>query len=350
MLLSELLPALSPYGFSSAVVLPRSSKLAPVLEKANITLLFAGKADNAFSVSDILSYLGLFHKKPPDLVVSHGSLSAKLAAKLLSHPCVSVKHCDLPVRHPRLYRALTDATVATSLPCARHLTEEGIFPVACIENGFSPVGAPTEAERETARAALSIPSGAIAIGLCARLAPVKGHETAIRALSLLGEEGRPLRLLFLGDGEERERLRALSRALGVTGQVHFLGFSAETKGFYHALDAHLSCSLASETSSLSLAEGMSAALPTVASDTEGNRARVSGGGLLYPVGDASALAECFRLLLRRRERERLRSAAIYRAAELPSFTETARAYAAVFAALTAKKEKNGCFFHRSMLQ
>lgn len=352
-LLSHLLPALRRYGVSSAVLLPKESKLVSFLEKANITLHFVGSADTSFSVRDTHTLLRFFRRQPPDILVSHGSLSAKMAARAAGIPVIGVKHCDLPVSRPRLYRAFTDLTVATSVPCARHLLDEGVHPVACIENGFAPVGVPTKGERRAARAALGLTEDTVAVGLCGRLAPVKGQETAIRALGLLGEQGRKIRLLFLGVGEDEIRLRTLCANQWVADRVLFLGFSTETRGFYHALDVHLSCSLASETSSLSLAEGMSAALPTLASDTEGNRSRVGDGGLFFPAGDAVALSHRLRLLLHREERERWAKAALARSETLPSFLGTARAYADLFFLLTkkkGKKERNGCIFFHDMLQ
>ncbi len=336
-LLSHLLPALKRYGVSSAVLLPEESKLVSFLEKANLSLHFVGSADRSFSIRDTYALLRFFRRQPPDVLVSHGSLSAKVAARSARIPVIGVKHCDLPVRHPRLYRALTDLTVATSVPCARHLLEAGIHPVTCIENGLAPIGVPTKGERREARAVLGLSEDTVAVGLCGRLSPVKGQETAIHALALLGEEGRKVRLLLLGVGENEVSLRSLCADQGVADRVIFLGFSSDTKGFYHALDVHLSCSLASETSSLSLAEGMSAALPTAASDTEGNRARVGDGGLFFPAGNAEVLSHRLRLLLRESERERMAKAALSRAEALPSFSDTARAYADLFFLLKKKK-------------
>lgn len=351
--LSHLLPSLSSLDVCSKVLLPRDSKLTPLLQKAKIPLLFAGKRDTAFSLSDLIDFSRLLGKDTPDLIVSHGSLSIKAAAALWRIPLVSVKHCDLPVSHPRVYRALTDITVATSLPCAQHLGAQGVKPVVCIENGTSPCPPPSAEERRAARRALGLPHDTIAVGLCGRLSAVKGHEIALHALAALGEEGRRIRLLFLGEGEEEKGLRALASALGIAKRVSFLGYAADTTPFYAALNVHLSCSLGSETSSLSLAEGLHAALPTVASATEGNLARVGDGGLFYPPDDAKALAFCLRTLLDDGERERWKRAAVRRAAALPTWDETAKQYLSLFTLLTKTPKKNGgnsCNFGKSMLQ
>lgn len=351
--LSRLLPCLASLGVSSKVILPKGSKLLPVLREASIPLLFAGRSDTAFAFADLIFFFRMLRKESPDLVLSHGSLSVKGAAALRRIPLVTVKHCDLPVAHPRLYNRLTDATVATSYPCACHLKNQGVSSVYCIENGTCATTPPSAESRRAARATLGIAEGTLAIGLCGRLSAVKGQETALRALSALADEEKRIRLLFLGEGEEEARLRALSLSLGLEDQVSFLGYTPKTAPFYAACDVHLSCSLSSETSSLSLAEGMCAALPTVASATEGNLSRVGDGGLFYPPGDASALAACLRRLFDANEREKWKTAALCRAAALPTWEETANKYRALFERVTEGRKKkggNGCNFEETMLQ
>jgi phosphatidylinositol alpha-mannosyltransferase len=112
---------------------------------------------------------------------------------------------------------------------------------------------------------------------------------------------------------------------------------SEVRAFYHALDAHISCSSGSETASLALAEGMSAGCATLASDIEGNRARVGAGGLFFSPGDSDALAALFLRLCDVRERMRLSRAALARAKELPSEKESAARLDALLLALLAKK-------------
>ena len=351
--LSHLLPALSSLGVRSKVVLPFDSDLSPLLEKEGISLLYVGRRDKPFSLSDVGALLRLLRREKPSLAVSHGSLSVKIAARLALLPLITVKHCDLPLSHPRLYRALTDATVATSFPCALHLKKQGVSPVFCSENGSCPVAPPSEERRRAARRALSLSDNAFAIGLCGRLSAVKGHETALRALSLLSKTDTEARLLFLGEGEEEARLRELARTLGVEKRVVFLGYTSHTAPFYAALDAHLSCSLASETSSLSLAEGMAAAIPTIASATEGNLSRVGKGGMLYPPDNAKALAACLLRLSAASERNAWKAAALRRATELPTWEETAKKYRALFEMLASRQKKNGgngCNFDKNMLQ
>ncbi len=320
---------------SSRVLLPKGSALIPMLEREQISYSEYKEAKASFSL--FRSFYRYFKNAPCDVLVTHGTAVARLAGKWARIPrLVSFKHCAVPLGGSKtLYRFLTDLTVASSENASLCLQKSGIpqEEYAVIENGFSPIGCPTARERSRARHSLCIPFGAIAVGISGRLAPVKGQETAIRAIARL-----PCRfcLYLLGDGEEKERLEALTHSLGVTGRVRFLGFKEETRTFYHALDAHLSCSFGSETASLSLAEGMSAGCPTLASRIEGNLSRVGGGGAFFPAKDAEALAALLLPLKRRRVRKKMKRAALLRARELPSEEDAARRFEALMLSLLQK--------------
>ena len=342
-LLSRLLTD-APNEAGSLALLPKGSLLCSVFEERRVPFsTYSATGERSFSVRDARTLGRILSKATPKLVVAHASLSARIAAKALRISTASVRHCDTPVSRPSvpLYNALTNATVATSRPLASRLTAAGVKGVFVIENGYTPVGVATDAERWAARRALSLPAGTLAVGLAGRLAPIKGQETALRALSLLGKEGEGITLCLLGVGEDEGRLRTLAFSLGIERQVRFLGFHADTRPFYHAIDAHLSCSLGSETSSLALAEGLSAGCATLASDTAGNRARVGTGGRFFPVGDARALSRLLRTLLDGGERTRLSRLASARAEVLPSWESVKREYGALFGAFCREMGANG---------
>ena len=62
-----------------------------------------------------------------------------------------------------------------------------------------------------------------------RLAPTKGFDLAVRALGELRRRGLTPRLMFVGDGPERERLDALAKEGAVTGQIEYRGWLAQTE-------------------------------------------------------------------------------------------------------------------------
>jgi glycosyltransferase involved in cell wall biosynthesis len=60
----------------------------------------------------------------------------------------------------------------------------------------------------------------VAVG---RLAPQKGFEVLLRALTLISESLQPKQIRIIGDGPERERLEALANDLRVANLVEWLG-------------------------------------------------------------------------------------------------------------------------------
>lgn len=331
-------------AFPSLVLLPQDSALIPLFCRSSIPFFPLHEAKEAsFSFSDFCALSSFLHRHPCELLHAHSSLSAKLAARLsLSVPIVATRHCDTPFPafpfSRLLYRFSTDITVCPSENGVSRLRQAGIPEESLffIPNGFCPQTPPTPQEKKQARERLSIPENALAVGLCGRLSPIKGQRTLLLAAKRVLAKDKRFLFLLLGDGEEREELLALAEALGILPFVCFLGFAEDTRPFYQALDIHLSASLGDETASLSLAEGMSAGLPTVASDCPGNIERVKEGGVFFPRGDDAALAE--RLLLFRNDEKRslFSQKARERAAHLPTFKDTASAYAALYQGLLTK--------------
>lgn len=340
--LSSLLSHTKNRFFSYRVLLPSGSRLSPYLRERGISVTeLNGVEDTSFSFSSFLSFYRYLKRFPCDVLVSHASLSARIAGRALGVPLLlAVKHCAAErCPFPRIYRLFTHHTVAVS-ENARALLLSGGIPegeISVIENGIAPFPSPSPSERRQARGRLGIAEGEIAVGLSGRLSPIKGHETAIRALHRVYHTLPSLSLYFLGEGKEKERLSALAADLGVEKRVHFLGFWDKPLMFYRALDAHISCSLGSETASLALGEGMRAGCATFATDIDGNRARVGSGGLFFPPGDEGALASLFLSLGDKKERERLRALALSRGGELPTEKKSAERFEELLFSLYKKR-------------
>jgi teichuronic acid biosynthesis glycosyltransferase TuaC len=63
-------------------------------------------------------------------------------------------------------------------------------------------------------------SGLLAVG---NLIPIKGHDLLLRALAALNLGHSSFSCEFIGEGPERDRLRALTVSLGIADRVRFLG-------------------------------------------------------------------------------------------------------------------------------
>lgn len=120
------------------------------------------------------------------------------------------------------------------------------------------------------RLQLGIPAAAPVLCIVARLHPIKNHPLLLQAVTALKNDYPDIRLLVVGDGEERAVLEQLSSELGLGGMVIFLGNCSDIPVILKASDALVLCSI-SEGLPLVLLEGMAARIPVVVT-TGANRA------------------------------------------------------------------------------
>jgi sugar transferase (PEP-CTERM/EpsH1 system associated) len=146
----------------------------------------------------------------------------------------------------------------------------------------------------------------LCIGCVGNFFPVKGHITALEAIEKFAASRKHWRLLLIGDGPERTNLESFVAAHpDWKGRVSFLGTSHRVPELMNAMDVYVLPSV-SEGISNSLLEAMASGLAVIATRTGGNPEVVVDGdsGLLFPVGDASALTEQLLALGAQPERRR----------------------------------------------
>jgi glycosyltransferase involved in cell wall biosynthesis len=124
------------------------------------------------------------------------------------------------------------------------------------------------------------------------LRPEKGHAVLLDAFAQVHEELLEARLTIVGEGPLRERLQDHTRALGLEGQVDFLGAQSDVWPFLSSATV-LAQASHSEPLGIVVLEGMAAGLPVVATEVGGVPELVVPGvtGVLVPPGDPSRLAE-----------------------------------------------------------
>ena len=138
-----------------------------------------------------------------------------------------------------------------------------------------------------------------------RLISNKGPQVLIQALAKLSDIEADV--VFIGDGPMREQLERAVNELGSQGRVRFEGHSGDVAGWLHRADILVRPSF-TEGLPLTVLEAMASRVCVVASDIAGNADLVREGetGLLFPVGDAGALATALhRAISDPRERGRL---------------------------------------------
>ena len=142
-------------------------------------------------------------------------------------------------------------------------------------------------DRDGARAVLGLTRFTLlSVGV---LDPRKGHDLAIKALTLLPD----VDLLIAGIGPERRRLQELAAQLGVAARVTLLGAVAQTelKTYYNAADALVLASSREGWANV-LLESMACGTPVVASNVWGTPEVVNSpdAGVLMQERSAPGLA------------------------------------------------------------
>ena len=132
-------------------------------------------------------------------------------------------------------------------------------------------------------------AGEFVVGYLGQLIERKRVDVLLDAFAAL--PGGHSRLVVVGDGDQRERLQAQARALGLEARVHFTGFRDDRLEWLRGFHALVLPSTL-EGIPRCLMESMAAGVPVVATDIPGTRELVEDGrsGLLVPVGDAPRLA------------------------------------------------------------
>jgi glycosyltransferase EpsD len=151
-------------------------------------------------------------------------------------------------------------------------------------------------DRQTIRASLGIPTGAVLLLSIGELIKRKNQEVVIRALSKLRSrtpaDASGIHCLIVGSGPLRSYLEGLAAELYVDDVVHFAGFKRDVEIDYAISDIFCFPSLMEGLPTV-VCEAMAAGLPVICSDIRGNRDLIKQdeGGLLLRPDDADGFAE-----------------------------------------------------------
>jgi len=248
---------------------------------------------------------------------------------------------------------------------AQRFADEAGLPVGRFEvlyNGVDAVRFAPGTDRATTRAALGLSAEACVIGTVGRLDPIKNYEMLIEAAAHLchtsngggPSETDPLahdvggtvgggragvaggavatELVFVGEGPEEAKLRALAGRRGVADHVRFLGRRDDIPRVLRAFDVFALTSRR-EGMSNAILEAMACGLPVLATRTGGNAELVVDGetGLLIESGRVESLVRALRMLTSRADlREAMGTAGRRRIESLFTIGRMAEAYAEMY--------------------
>lgn len=194
-----------------------------------------------------------------------------------------------------------DAIVANSQAGMAHALGRG-YPsgrMQVIHNGIDTARfAPDPAARIAVRTEWGIASDACAVGLVARLDPMKDHDTFLRAAASAAREDPRMVFVCVGDGPPpyRDALRAKAASLGLEGRLRWAGLRRDMPAVFNAMDVVTLTSAFGEGFPNTLGEAMACGVPCVATDVGDTAVILKGTGVLVRAGDASGLAAGWRTL------------------------------------------------------
>ncbi|MGB6430253.1 MAG: glycosyltransferase family 4 protein [Candidatus Acidiferrales bacterium] len=133
----------------------------------------------------------------------------------------------------------------------------------------------------------------VCFGYLGRLVPEKGVGVLLDAAGELHKQGHDFALWLIGDGTDRPRLESQIGQLDLSSRIHLTGFlSGEAlSSLLQKIDVIIMPSVWEETAGLSAIEQMMRGRLVIASDIGGLSEVVSDAGILFPPGNAEALAE-----------------------------------------------------------
>jgi glycosyltransferase involved in cell wall biosynthesis len=202
------------------------------------------------------------------------------------------------VRAERLLGHRTQAVVALSDRQRDELVEYRIAPPSRIH--VVPLGLNLERfdtahepdARARARSALGIGADEVVVTAIGRLVPIKRLDRLIDAFAIVAANVPGARLYLVGDGSERDAIRARAAAAGLLDRMTFVGWSADTPDWYAASDV-VALTSDREGTPLAVIEAAAAGRPVVATDVGGVADVVVDGstGFIVPASDVAALAD-----------------------------------------------------------
>ena len=296
------------------VILPPDSLLKPEITSLGIEVIEVdGIAEKSLSLGSIRALRDVFKRERAELVHTHGSMSARIAARQAGAKVVYTRHSVFP--QPKklttqpgkavnglINNHYADGIIAVAEAAKDNLTETGVDPglIRVILNGVKGLSPADAEERQKNRLRFGITDDDDkVISIVARLEDIKGHEYFIDAADILLKNGVKAKFLIAGTGSYEPTLREKVKSMSLDGKVIFTGFINDIENLMKITDIQVNASYGTEATSLALLEGMSLGIPAVVSDFGGNPGVIKNGenGFVVPKQNAEALATGINRLL-----------------------------------------------------
>jgi glycosyltransferase involved in cell wall biosynthesis len=171
-----------------------------------------------------------------------------------------------------------------------HITRKGhitVLPLGLDLEPFTTIPRKSGAFRQQ----WGIPQDAPLVGHVGRLAQVKNQYLLLSAAQQVLQQKPDAYFVIVGDGAERENLKAYAATLGIADKVIFTGWQKETASIYADMDVKV-ISSKNEGTPVTIIEALATGCPVVATNVGGVSDMLDGGslGMLVHPGSADDLA------------------------------------------------------------
>ena len=283
---------------------------------------------NGFSVIYALAAMAFCSKRPKVIGVFHTTLVGgfKSRLRMLLHKR-AFKRCDLLVYVSEAQRRWWEAR---GLRARRETV---------IQNGINVERFTSRSsieDRRALRATLGFGAQDYVVGICAALRREKAHIDLLQAISRLRTMDASVKLMIIGDGQERSSIEKNIQALGLENCAVITGYRQDVRPFIEACDVMVLCSHAVETFSIAALEAMALGKPLVLTRIGGAEEQVIPGknGFLYEPGDIDALTGHLRELADPERRNQMGARGAQLVRERFTVEKMAQAFAQEIAGLT----------------
>jgi glycosyltransferase involved in cell wall biosynthesis len=259
---------------------------------------------NSGDIGAVIRIISVCRNENIDVIIANGGREywpAALAAKLLGKKILFVRHQTDRIRKTTrwLIHAHVAAVVAVSGAVRQALSASGIRAdkITVIHNSISLAKFdPSRIDREALRKELGIAGNESLIGTVGKLNRGKGVYELLRAVGMIAEGNGPVKLVFVGDGEEREGLGKEAERLGIRDKIIFTGVRKDVERIYAAMDIFVLPSTCDEAFGIVIIEAMAMGKPVIGTMVGGIPELIADrkNGILVPPGNEKALAAAIR--------------------------------------------------------
>mgnify|MGYP000724462780 FL=1 len=234
--------------FDVKVVLPKNSLLKPHIDKMNIPVIEVdGIADKSLDFAAVKKLRMIFKREKPDIVHTHASMSARIAAKQAGAKVVYTRHSVFEpskkisrgigkVINGMINNHYADSIIAVAEAAKDNLTDTGVkeSKIKVILNGVDGLTPVSTDEKRIIKERFNLPDGYKAVSIVARLEDIKGHDYFIEAADRLLQKGIKARFYIAGTGSYENHLKEKVKNMNRQEQIIFTGFISDVDHVFSA--------------------------------------------------------------------------------------------------------------------